>query len=61
MESFLDKINKAYKKGIENPRFQEAISEIIKEPEKDESKEILVDESKVLSETKGRDSQREER
>lgn len=33
MESILDKINEAYAKGINNPRFKEAIEEIITNPE----------------------------
>lgn len=33
MENILDKINAAYKKGIEDPRYQKAINEMIINPE----------------------------
>ena len=38
MESIWDKINKAYQKGIEDSRYKDAISEIIRKPKKDESR-----------------------
>lgn len=52
MDNILDKINQAYAKGINNPRFKDAIEELIIEPTLDEkarklnnkNAEIVVDE-----------------
>ena len=52
MESILDKINEAYAKGINNPRFKEAIEEIITNPEIEEELVEVKKESKVVNSPK---------
>ena len=50
MESFFNQINAAYKKGIENPRFQKAINEIVKNPQNIQENQKDIEKPKTVEE-----------
>ena len=46
MSNFLEKVNNAYASGINNSRFQEAINEMIINPENEIGQEQIADRNK---------------